>query len=102
EHDGRVPVVTFSRDGTRIATGSDDGNARIFDAATGNELFRLAHDGPVRAVAFSRDGTRIATGSNDSSARIWFVNHPTRPVGGRGRRLGAPRRRHVLHESNQP
>ena len=67
--------MAFSPDGTRVATGSDDGSARVFDAATGAEMSRLDHDGWVRAVAFSPDGTRVATGSSDRSARVWCVDH---------------------------
>jgi hypothetical protein len=62
DHDDWVRAVAFSPDGTRVATGSDDGSARVFEAATGAELARLDHDDWVRAVAFSPDGTPVATG----------------------------------------
>ena len=71
EHDGPVRSVAFSPDGTKIATGSEDGTARVFDAAASGELCRLNHDGPVRSVAFSPDGTKIATGSEDGTARVF-------------------------------
>ena len=74
DHGYAVRAVAFSPDGTRVATGSDDGSARVFDAATGAELCRLDHDGGVHAVAFSPDGTRVATGSGDRSARVWVVD----------------------------
>ena len=70
-HDRRVTSVAFSPGGTRVATGSTDHLARVFDAATGAEQARLEHDGPVYAVAFSPDGTRIATGSDDRQARVF-------------------------------
>ena len=54
-------VVTFSPDGTRLATACSDRSAQVFDAATGAELCRMDHHGPVNAVAFSPDGTRLAT-----------------------------------------
>jgi WD40 repeat protein len=63
--------VVFSRDGSRVATGSGDGSARVFDAATGTEVCRLDHDGIVWTVVFSRDGSRVATGSFDGSARVF-------------------------------
>jgi WD40 repeat protein len=63
--------VAFSPDGTQVATGSSDGSARVFGAATGAEISRLGHDGPVTAVAFSPDGTQVATGSSDGSARVF-------------------------------
>jgi len=40
DHDGPVWAVAFAPDGTRVATASADGSARIFDA-TGTELLRL-------------------------------------------------------------
>ena len=49
---GPVYAVEFSPDGTRVATGSGDGSARVFDAASGAEICRLDHDRWVRAVAF--------------------------------------------------
>ena len=39
-----VRAVAFSPDGTRLATGSGDGTARVWDAATGRQLRPLGHD----------------------------------------------------------
>ena len=64
-------AVAFSPDGTRLATGTSNQKARIWDAATGEKLLELRHNGGgVRAVAFSPDGTRLVT-SGGGSARIW-------------------------------
>ena len=64
--------VAFSPDGTRIATASADGTAKVWDAATGQELFTLVgHTRGVTSVVFSPDGTQIATGSADKTARVW-------------------------------
>jgi WD40 repeat protein len=70
DQEGPVIAVAFSPDGTRLATGSEDGSARVLNAATRAELCRLDHEGPVIAVAFSPDGTWVATGSEDGSARV--------------------------------
>ncbi|MGH3978198.1 MAG: WD40 repeat domain-containing protein, partial [Pseudonocardiaceae bacterium] len=70
-HDGSVWSVVFSPDGSRVATASDDGTARVFDAVSGAEQARLAHDGWVRAVVFSPDGSRVATASDDGTARVF-------------------------------
>ncbi len=67
----RVTSIDFSPDGQRIATGSRDGSARIWDNATGRQLVKLDHDAEVTSVDFSPDGQHIATGSRDGSARIW-------------------------------
>ena len=37
---------------TRLATGSEDNTARVWDAVIGRELIRVIHDEGVRAVAF--------------------------------------------------
>jgi WD40 repeat protein len=61
-HTGWVYSVEFSPDGKRIASGSDDTTVKVWDAATGQEIFTLKGDlGPVKSVAFSRDGKRIAS-----------------------------------------
>jgi len=72
-HNGSVHAVAFSPDGTRLATGSHDSTARIWDVASGRKLLEVRHNGRVNAVAFSPDGTRLATGSEDGTARIWSV-----------------------------
>src|SRR5262249_23624995 len=68
--------VAFSSDGTRVATGSDDRMARIWDARSGTPLLDLkGHTGQVTGVAFSPDGTRIVTGGgvfhSPGEAKVW-------------------------------
>jgi len=72
-HDGLVYALAFGPEGTRLATASYDGSARLWDTATGQELAILRHDGYVNAVAFSPDGARLATASNDTTARLWRI-----------------------------
>src|SRR5262249_46400656 len=56
----------------RIVTASDDKTARIWDAASGNEIAVLrGHEDVVKSAAFSPDGSRIVTASKDKTARIW-------------------------------
>ena len=70
-HMGTVQSVTFSPDGTRIVTGSQDKTAKVWDARTGMPVLDLkGHTGAVLAVSFSPDGTRIATGSHDQDGEI--------------------------------
>ena len=71
DHGGAVWAVAFSPDGAWVATGSSDGSARVFDAATGVARARLDHGRAVWAVAFSPDGAWVATGSSDGSARVF-------------------------------
>jgi len=71
-HDGWVGGVTFSPDGKRIATTSEDGTVKIWDAIECTELLTLAgHTGWVGSVAFSPDGTRLASTSKDQTVRVW-------------------------------
>ena len=72
KHDGPVWNVVFSPDGKYVATTSNDKTARIWDAATGKQIFDpLKHDGWVRNVVFSPDGKFVATASLDKTARLW-------------------------------
>ena len=74
-HSGDVIGVSFSRDGTRLATGSADGTARVWDANSGEELVRLSgHGGLVALVDFSPDRTRLLTGGGDGTARVWDIS----------------------------
>ena len=71
-HTSSVFSVSFSPDGRRIATGSEDNTAKVWDARTGTSLLELkGHTKSVRSVSFSPDGTRIVTGSEDSTAKVW-------------------------------
>jgi hypothetical protein len=64
--------VSGAAAGARLATGSYDGTAKVWDAAGGRVLLTLeGHAGLVYSVSWSRDGTRLATGSTDGTAKTW-------------------------------
>ena len=71
-HDDWVFAVAFSPDGRWVVSGSGDGTARVWDAATGHEVARMTHDDLVCAVAFSPDGRWVVSGSDDKTARVWL------------------------------
>ena len=71
-HRDGVRGVTWSPDGRRLATASNDRTVRIWDAGNGCELTVLhGHNDWVQAVVWSPDGRRLATASNDRTVRIW-------------------------------
>ncbi|KAH8926376.1 WD40 repeat-like protein [Atractiella rhizophila] len=73
-HSDFVRAVSFSPDGSKVATGSFDSTVRIWDAVTGDQLSILrGHTNFVRAVRFSPDGTKVGSGSDDKTARIWDI-----------------------------
>jgi hypothetical protein len=64
-HNSPVSSVAFSPDGKTVLTGSSDGTARLWDAATGKSVSPpMKHGSLVYSVAFSPDGKTImaATG----------------------------------------
>ncbi len=69
-HKMQITNVCFSADGKRLATASWDHTAKIWDAASGNELLTLRHEDIVDSVCFSADGERLATTSR-GLAKIW-------------------------------
>jgi WD40 repeat protein len=74
-HSGAIYGVTYSPDGTTIATGGADKTVKIWSANTHCLLRTLyGHTREVRTVTFSGDGTKIASGSRDCTIRVWSVS----------------------------
>jgi WD40 repeat protein/serine/threonine protein kinase len=70
-HSGFMKIC-FSPDGTRLAAGSQDSMARVWDAATGTLLATCqGHAKMVRSVTFSPDGARLVTASEDGTVQQW-------------------------------
>ncbi len=78
-HTSFVNQMTFSPDGTNLATAAYDGTARVWDVSTGEELLKLeGHDraglteaAALNGIDFSPDGTKLATAGWDGVAKVW-------------------------------
>jgi WD40 repeat protein len=66
--------LTFSPDGTRLASGGDGDLVRLWDAATGRQLAECrGHTSKVFSLTFRADGSRLLTVSHDGTVRQWDV-----------------------------
>jgi WD40 repeat protein len=71
-HRDHVMDVHFSPDGSRLATGSEDGTAAIWDAETGERLLVLPGHQPGWVFAyFSPDGATLLTTDLAGAVRLW-------------------------------
>ena len=89
---GTIEGVAFSADGSRFATGSAGGEARIYNVEDGKRLASMQGDAVgVFAVSFHPNGTQLATGGFDGKIRIFdpasgkllnaFMSVPIEPAG---------------------
>ena len=72
-HAGHVRGLTYSDDGSFIASCGDDGGVRIWNTDNWDEeAVRLTgHEGRVDTVAFHPEGTRVVSGGSDGKVRVW-------------------------------
>ena len=68
--EGWVITASFAPDGKVVAAAGMDAKARIFDLATGRELWRFTAPEPIKSVAFSSDGRTVATRDISGAVRL--------------------------------
>lgn len=74
-HESRVRSVTFSPDGSILASGADDGTIRLWQVSDGKLRCTLeGHMGSVSTVAFSLDGLILVSGATDRTIRLWQIS----------------------------
>ncbi len=78
EHTGSIDYMSFSPDGSILASGSIDGTVHLWDMNTWSEIGRLErHTAAVKSVLFSPDGSTLASWGDDNTVRIWDIDTQT-------------------------
>jgi len=73
-HQAPVLSVTYSLNGSLIASGSEDKTIRLWDANDGSLVYELTgHTDFVNDLSFSPDGVILASGSSDGTVRFWNI-----------------------------
>ncbi len=81
-HTASLTSVRFSKDGRTFACGASDGMVLVFQASTGEQIYKLrGHTAAVNNIAFSADGLRLLSAASDRTLVLWNLET--------GRSLGA-------------
>ncbi len=83
---GTISSATFTADGTKVAVGTESGEAQVVDARWGHlGTLPLIHGARINAIAVSPDGRFVVTAGADGQAIVWEVE-----TGRRTSRLAHP------------
>lgn len=72
-HHDLIRTVSFSADGRRLVTASNDGTACVWDTKDGHVVATVGgeHQGFGVSARFSPDGKRVVTTSSRGDVRVW-------------------------------
>jgi WD40 repeat protein len=70
--DGKVLTTGSSYLPSNLAFGSEDGTARLWDVATGQQIGSALSGG---LAVFAPDGTTLVTNGGDTAAHLWSVDY---------------------------
>jgi serine/threonine protein kinase/WD40 repeat protein len=76
-HDGEGRALVYSPDGSRLYSGGQDREIRVFDTRTWKVLVSRAeaHPRSIYALALSQDGSTLISGARDDGGiRVWNAN----------------------------
>ena len=79
-HENSLNCVLWSRDGSRLFSGSSDRTIRCWNSDTGEQIGHpwTGHTDWIRSLALSPDGSILASASSDKAFRFWdaTTGHP--------------------------
>ena len=100
-HTAAILSGSWASDGQTIATSSEGGVIRVWNASTGQEIHGYYLDGqqPKRALAFAPTGNTLAVGGDDGIVRLWSgLTCQTQQQGGFGNQcMDTPQRLNAHH-----
>ena len=71
-HSDWLSAVTFSPEGSTLATSSGDGSVKLWDLKAASCILTLSdHQQPVWSVSWHWSGTLLASAAMDNTIKLW-------------------------------